>query len=171
MKIRINELLDQIKGEKSKTLKFVFGEENWRGVIPSRPGWYEIRTNAPLNVLKQVEPPPQDHKHYKFRERIEYNEQLPIPELLISQEGDGIWTVYNGYAANLKSRAREHQRGDKGTGCLAIQRQKGVNLTQYDWFFEFFLLEDLGVKDHRILRRLMEQAWRARYGWPVLCGA
>lgn len=168
MKPALSQILDQISGPRKIDLEIVFGDASWRKQVPAEAGWYLIRTNAPIGALRAT-PLPVAGLRYKIARRVEESEDMPGVGSVILQHGQELWTVYNGYAANLKSRAREHQRGDKGTGCLAIEFYEG--LRAYEWRFEFFPVSRLseGFASHKLLLNLVEQAWRARNGWPILC--
>lgn len=170
MKTNLAQMLDQIAGDKKTNLPFVFGNAIWRKEIPAEAGWYIIQTNAPISALRAT-PTPVEGRRYNIGQRVKESENLQGEDWVIKQNSDECWTVYNGNASNLKARAREHQGGDKGTGCLAIQFYP--NLLDFEWYFEFFPVSRLpeGIEAHKLLLNLVEQAWRARNGWPILCKA
>ena len=46
-------------------------------------------------------------------------------------------------------------------------------LHRYVWKFHFALcpiLEDEDPNASKLVRTIGEQAWRSKYGWPILCG-
>jgi len=141
---------------------------NWHSKIPSLPGWYIIKTNTPISVLKSLNKP-DGESHYNIPVRIEEIKKLYPPELVINQKHDEVYVIYNGHSKNLKSRAREHYDGHSKTACLALKQYP--TLWDYKWYFCYFPVKALGLDyaDHEILRKFIEQAWRARNGWPILC--
>lgn len=61
----MNKLLSSIVDEidrKLVCLTMNFDDTSWRETIPSEPGWYLIKTNTPLAVLKSIESPNLKHK-------------------------------------------------------------------------------------------------------------
>jgi len=49
-------IIDEID-QNFKCLKIDFKDDSWRGSIPSEAGWYLIKTNTPIAVLKFAGPP------------------------------------------------------------------------------------------------------------------
>jgi hypothetical protein len=171
MNATIEKIIDQMQGDGSCGMLIEFGSTNWRSTVPSKPGWYLIRTNAPIEALRNIEVKEENEKHYRIGQRVQKLEKSGLEDLLIKQVGKQPWIVYNGYAKNLNSRAREHENGHPKTACLAIGQHP--SLIGYQWWFDYFTVSEMapGLVDHPILRKLVEQGWRGRHGWPVLCGA
>ncbi len=61
----MNEIMERILDEIEQKIKCVpmnFENKSWRETIPSGPGWYLIRTDAPIEVVRGVSPPPEERK-------------------------------------------------------------------------------------------------------------
>jgi len=171
----IDEKLTCVKMDISES-KETSPENSWRKDIPSGVGWYFIKTNTPLEVLATVREP--EYKaHTNIPGTIVHTSAVRDIGIAIKQSGHKDYVVYNGKARNLKSRAMEHQRGDKRTYCLCLKEYKA--LYTYNWTFCFVpiscfstLKEVLSgelLQEEKLLRHAAEQAWRVKHGWPVLC--
>lgn len=165
----IEVILKNMGGAGKHRLPIDFRNEEWHRKVKPEPGWYFISTTAPIDILKMSHREEQNVKHYKIGERVAELEGSGIDRILIKQSGNEPWVVYSGQARDLKSRAREHVSGNKGTACLGLMNHD--ELKKHEWYFEWYYFEDCvkGMGDHEILRKLVEQAWRAKHGWPVLC--
>jgi hypothetical protein len=166
----IDEILDLVD-IKSEILEIDFSSNIWHQGIPGKPGWYEIRTITTIDELALAGDPLMNSKHYNFPIRIKAHSTNPFPGVLIRQEPGKKWVVYNGHAKNLMARAREHHRGNKGTGCLGLDHYKALHGGKWEVRYCLFDWLECGMDDHQYLRKLIEQAWRGRHGWPVLCKA
>lgn len=134
--------------------------------LPTLPGIYLILTNTPVSVLAGLEDPV-DEKHYKIAKKIEDSRKLP-GNCIISISRKSEYVVYSGHAQSIRQRAREHFKGSKGTGCLAIFTYK--DLREYKWSFKYMKIEELGFDlDSKVLRTYLEQQLRSKIGWPILC--
>lgn len=170
MKQVIKEIVQEID-KKSGRVRIDFGNNSWRKEIPSEAGWYLIVTNTPFEVLSSVCLP--KHKaHINIPKTIKATSKLREIGIAILQSGDEDYVVYNGEAKNLKTRAREHEGGHAKTYCLGLSNYK--NLHHYKWIFCYLpvsrcvnILTKEG--DDKLLRLAVEQGWRARNGWPILC--
>lgn len=154
-----------------------FSDKKWHinGSIPNEPGWYFIRTDAPVDVLVQQRLWSETYrqsitgrlarvKNYRIGDRAaRYDPQCP--------RFWNIEEVYSGLAKSLRDRAREHTFADPGTGGLALS--KYPELADYSWTFGFFKLRDhiLNGQSEWIALRIGEQIWRSKNGWPLLCAA
>jgi hypothetical protein len=168
MKMKSEKIL-QILEEGLTPVEMSFQSDDWRTDIPSKPGWYFIVTNTPLEVLEDVGPPPGGGRHYNIPEKV--NTSLSLSEFgaCIVPTDNPFYFVYSGEAKNLKARAREHMSGHHKTGCLALENYS--QLHKYSWKFHFALCPDIDdLNESKILRTYGEQVWRAKYGWPILCG-
>ena len=154
---------------KVKSLKINFKETSWRKELPSKAGWYLIKTDTPIEVLKSVGK--SKHKaHTDIPKAINANSELQNIGITISPEKKGdSYIVYNGETRNLKARAREHMNGHPKTYCLGLAEYK--ELYKYSWEFCYVLTCELFVgkkQDDKQLRLAVEQMWRVKNGWPIL---
>jgi len=145
-----------------------FETDGWRSSIPSKPGWYFIETNTPLDILLDLGPP-LGKRHYNIPQKVKESLTLKKYNACILPSNNSLYVVYSGEAKNLKSRAREHVAGHSETGCLALINYKSLH--SFKWKFLFVLCPlHKDPNETKGLRTLGEQAWRAKYGWPVFCG-
>ncbi len=162
-------IIDEI-AQKFKCLEINFEDNSWRKSIPSRAGWYLIKTNTPIAKLKSVGLPKPNHKaHIKIPEAINDTSMLQESGITIMQSDCEDYVVYNGEAKNLKARAREHERGHPKTYCLGLSNYG--TLRSYKWIFCYVPVSDCeGLPNaDKLLRLAVEQGWRAKNGWPILC--
>lgn len=168
----IMSIIEEIDGS-FKCVEISFLNDEWRKDIPSEPGWYLIKTNTPLDVLKELEPP-KSKSHISILATIKQTSQLGELGITINQLGNGgLYAVYSGEAKNLKYRAREHARGHEKTYCLCLDNYKKV-LRDYKWLFCYVPVSTCKSltsidKDDKLLRLGVEQGWRTKHGWPILC--
>ncbi len=145
-----------------------FETDDWRAVVPSSPGWYFIETDTPLDIFLGVGSP-SGQRHYDIPKKVKESLTLKKYDACILPSGNTFYFVYSGEAKNLKSRAREHISGHPKTGCLALINYKSLHF--YNWNFHFALCPiHNDPNKSKMLRTFGEQTWRAKYGWPVLCG-
>lgn len=161
----LKQIIDNIV-DKSRSVRILFNTEEWTNTIPSRPGLYWIKTNTPIQVLENVGAP-SSRAHVNIPVTI--GTTLRLAGLAIMPSEDRSYVIYNGEATNLKARAREHVEGHSATFCLGLLEYD--SLQEYDWTFSYITLAELGLADStsKQLRIIVEQAWRAEYGWPILC--
>jgi len=163
-----SEKILQILEEGLTPVEMNFQEDDWRAAIPSKPGWYFIETDTPPEVLEDVGPPI-GQRHYNIPEKVKTSLFLKKYRACILPTDNPFYFVYSGEAKNLKARAREHMSGHHKTGCLALE--KYTPLYNNKWKFHFALCPDIDdLNESKILRTYGEQIWRAKYGWPILCG-
>jgi hypothetical protein len=167
----MNKTLEDIISEvdqKFKCLQIDFGDASWRRDIPSEAGWYFIKTDTPIAVLKSIESPL--HKaHINIPQTIDSNSILQdLGIAIVPSDAEG-YVVYNGEAANLKARAREHECGHPKTYCLGLSGY-GI-LRIYKWTFCYVAMSSCGglTNTNKALRLAVEQVWRVKNGWPILC--
>lgn len=144
--------------------------KQWWSSIPPEPGWYAVETNAPISLLQTLAPSAECAKHYNFSNRASAATFLRRYSEIIEPSSPGeMYVVYSGEGGDLKSRAREHTHGNKGTGCLGLSRYDV--LSKYKWSFLYRTCEDQlpGSNGDKLLRTLLEQRWRGQHGWPLLC--
>jgi hypothetical protein len=167
----MNKVIEGILNEIDRDIRCVlidFENETWREAIPSESGWYFIKTTTPIEVLRCVKPPSEEHKaHINIPETI--YRTLRLQGIAITQREKSEYVVYNGEALNLKARAREHEHGHAKTYCLGLSNY--TVLRNYKWCFCYIAAQDCELisNDNKLLRVVVEQAWRAKNGWPILC--
>lgn len=107
--------------ENFHSVNMALDKRGWWDTVPSKPGWYMIETDTPLSVIAETPLPQVNGKHYLLANRLE-NAQLLISNRLaiLPPYEDTLFVVYSGEHDNLKSRAREHTHGNKGTGCMCL---------------------------------------------------
>jgi hypothetical protein len=164
-----SKLLAKIEAD-IKEITISLEEDTWRKDIPSRPGWYFFKTDTPIEILKKVGPPPIEGRHYHLPEKITTSLTLREYQLCIEPKTRGqSYIVYSGEAKNLSARAREHFSGHPKTGCLALTNYPV--LAKYKWWFRYAECQfGNNPNDSKLIRTYGEQLWRAKYGWPILCG-
>ena len=160
-------IIDEID-QNFKCLKIDFKDDSWRGSIPSEAGWYLIKTNTPIAVLKSAGPP-KYKAHINIPETINNTSMLQDSSIAIIQFHDEDYVVYNGEAKNLKARAREHECGHPKTYCLGLSNYE--TLRSYKWTFCYVAVSSCKVISNgdKLWRLAVEQGWRAKNGWPILC--
>lgn len=167
----MNKALEKIIAEIEEYFRCVpidFNDDSWRKSIPSEAGWYLIETNAPIEVLRSMGVP-QYKAHIDIPKTIKSATALINIGAAIKQSGNKHYVVYNGEARNLNSRAREHVRGHEKTFCLGLVNYPALH--RYNWHFCYVSVssfESLKNAD-KPLRLAIEQGWRAKHGWPILC--
>jgi len=164
-------IIDEID-QKFKCLQINFEDDSWRGSIPSEAGWYLIKTNTPIAVLKSAGPPKPKYKaHINIPETISKTSMLQGSGIATIQSNDEDYVVYNGEAKNLKARAREHERGHPKTYCLGLSNYDTLRSHKYKWAFCYVAVSNCKVLPNgdKLLRLAVEQGWRAKKGWPILC--
>lgn len=91
-------------------------------VVPARPGWYAIETDAPLAALADFPLPKEEGEHYRIAKRLE-DVAFFISQgvAIVPAQAGAMYVAYSGEHGDLKSRARQHICGHKGTGCLSLR--------------------------------------------------
>jgi hypothetical protein len=163
----LKDIIDEID-QKFTCLQIDFEDGSWRIKVPSEAGWYIIKTNTPIAVLKSVESP-QYKAHINIPQTINKTSILQDLGIAIMQSDDENYVVYNGEAENLKARAREHECGHPKTYCLGLSNYQ--TLRRYKWIFCYVTVSSCKVYPNidKLLRLAVEQGWRAKNGWPILC--
>lgn len=145
-------------------------KRDWWDRIPGKPGWYAVETDAPLSVIAKVPSPREQGMHYQLAKRLSDVQFLIDKGVAIIPADEGaLYIVYSGEHANLKSRAREHTHGNKGTGCICLSQYE--SLCEHRWKFYFLTCEQHvpGSSGNKALRTYLQQKWRGEHGWPILC--
>ncbi len=167
----MNKVIENIINEIDQRFKYLqinFEDTSWRKSIPSEAGWYLIKTNTAIDVLRTVGQP--RHKaHINIPQTINDASGLRDVGIAITQSGNDDYVVYNGEAKNLKARAREHENGHAKTYCLGLSNYE--SLRGYRWTFCYVPVSCCNVlsKRDKLLRLAVEQGWRTKHGWPILC--
>jgi len=163
----LKDIIDEID-QKFICLQINFEDSSWRSNIPSEPGWYLIKTNTPITVLKSTESP-QHKAHINIPQTINKTSILKDKGIAIIEPNSEDYVVYNGEAENIKYRAREHECGHPKTYCLGLSNYE--TLRRYRWTFCYVAVSSCKVHTNRdkLLRLAVEQGWRAKNGWPILC--
>lgn len=164
MKTTLHDLIEK----RMKILKMDFQDESWRDELPSGPGWYFIETNTPPEIFKNVGKP-KGERHYNIPEKAKASFSLGQIGACILPSESSYYFVYSGETKNIKARAREHVSGHYKTGCLALK--KYPLLYEYEWKFHYSPCPfGTNPSENKLIRIFGEQLWRAKYGWPILCG-
>lgn len=151
-----------------QSVEMSFETDDWRTIIPSSPGWYFIETDTAPDIFINVGPPIGQH-HYDIPKKVFESLALTKYDACILPADTPFYFVYSGEAKNLKARAREHLSGHPKTGCLALANYKSLHF--HKWKFHFVLCPNSNnPNESKLLRTFGEQIWRAKYGWPILCG-
>jgi hypothetical protein len=161
------EIINELDG-KFECVRMDLESDLWRSSIPSTSGWYVIKTNTPIKVLESVQSSPYK-AHIDVAKTVKATHGLREVGLAIVQAGEEDYVVYSGEANKLKARAREHQAGHAKTYCLALSEHQ--ELLKYHWTFCFVSTSKFSgfPTDDKLLRVTVEQAWRGKHGWPILC--
>lgn len=167
MNRRLNDILDEID-QKFRCVEINFEGRSWRENIPSESGWYLVKTNTPIDVLQSVGQP-KSKAHVDIPDTIQVMSGLRALGIIIEQSVNNDYVVYNGEAKNLKARAKEHTSGHKKTYCLGLGDYEV--LRGYKWTFYYVAASWCKTLPHgdKALRLAVEQGWRAKHGWPILC--
>ena len=128
------------------------------------------KTNTPSKIFLTVGSPKSSY-HYNLPERIKYTEYLTLKGIAIKQNGNDRYVTYSGKSKNLRERARQHFWGLKKTYCLGLENYPV--LKNYKWQFCYAQIDavDNIITNDNALLLFVEQSWRAKYGWPILCKA
>lgn len=163
--------LRKIIDEIDQVFEFVeidFTDDSWRKDIPSETGWYLIKTNTPVSILRSVGPP-QYKAHIDIPKTIANALILQDLGIVITEAGGEDYVVYNGETENLKARAREHERGHPKTYCLGLSNYKALHKYKWAYYYVTVASCNLTSSEDKALRLAVEQGWRAKHGWPILC--
>jgi len=141
---------------------------------PSRVYGYTGPICVPLSLTVYTDVfstvgPPKGEWHYNIPEKVKASLSLKPFGLCILPSDNPFYYVYSGETNNLKARAREHMSGSSRTACLALSNYP--SFLRYEWRFYFTPCPpEVDLDRSKILRVFGEQMWRAKYGWPILCG-
>lgn len=151
-----------------QVIKIDFFDDSWRNPLPSGPGWYFIETNTPPDKFKKIDKPKGKY-HYNIPKKVQASSSLEQLGECILPSQSPFYFVYSGEAKNIKARAREHVSGHQKTFCLALKNYP--MLLKFTWNFHFSPCHfGNDPNENKLVRIFGEQLWRAKYGWPILCG-
>ncbi len=163
----LGKIVDDI--DKAEDVPISFSNYKWLGEIPTKSGWYLIKTDASKKKLSESKSLHPEYKaHIDLYETI--NKTSKIEGIAITQLGNAPYVVYSGEATNLRTRASQHIKGNKNTFCLGLANHIDLHLDK--WWFCFLTLDRytrFSIGENKLLRLAVEQAWRAKNGWPILC--
>lgn len=132
-----------------------------------KAGLYQIETNTPVSVLRQIETR-KDKSHYNIGKKVKESEKLHDDFKILPKNDNEMYIVYSGHASLIRQRFIEHFVGSQGTACLALFEIE--TLIDYDWRFSYFDLSTIeNYNDSKLVRTFLEQRHRANIGWPILC--
>ncbi|ANQ86145.1 hypothetical protein dqs_3117 [Azoarcus olearius] len=143
-------------------------------------GWYWFLADLSIDELQALDRPNTlPLKGCNVGETSRANWETFGPELLCKSSEDGRLVVYNGHEDSVCSRVRAHfALNNDRTGALGLRHFLLHDRTWEVRVFASPCLANLSDTDRARVTRLMnsksgrcavESAWRALYGWPVLC--
>lgn len=145
-----------------------------------RAGWYWFLVDMSLTELHAVQRPPSlPENGCDIGSLSHSNSETFGPSLLCAPDATNKVVVYNGHEGSVCDRVRSHfSLNNNRTGALGL---KHFPLQQRAWEVRLFsapCLDRLRAEDRARVQLLMnsksgrcavETAWRAVFGWPVLC--
>ncbi|PJX22780.1 hypothetical protein CAP47_07070 [Psychroflexus sp. S27] len=147
---------------------------------PNAPGLYWFLTDS--NITKIERPTSLPNKGCDFEITTKNNLQI-FPNYLLSELNvNGLKVVYNGHENNVMNRVRQHfNLSNNNTGALGIKHYK--LLSNKNWVLKYFTTKDIGalgldnsaqdvilnLLNSKTGRSALENAWRIKNGWPILC--
>ena len=109
----MNELKKHLDGVYS-CIQINLNDKKWhtKANIPSKPGWYFINTNTPIEILSQQNLWGETYQQKKNNKQVKVcNYNIAERAKRFTENLSVYWnvtSVYSGMASNLQSRAREH---------------------------------------------------------------
>jgi len=149
--------------------------------IPSRPGWYWFLIQKSYQDLAMIPRPRRlPSNGCNISSMTQYNQLLFSMDLLVAPDNEKFLVIYNGHEKKVSNRIRSHYSLNNNlTGALGIIHYP---LSTAQWKVKYFTEENfsgningadkdqiLGLMNSATGRCSIESAWRAKYGWPVLC--
>lgn len=177
----------------SSSNRVSFGSnENWRNDVftslwftnlkqpkPNAPGLYWFLTDSDITKIERPISLPDRGCDFDITTRNNLH-TFPIT-LLSGNNSNGLKVVYNGHENNVMSRVRQHfSLSNNNTGAIGINH---YNLSYKNWILKYFTINDIGNLEidkfaQNVIRNLLnsktgrtalENAWRVKNGWPLLC--
>jgi hypothetical protein len=168
MKDNLEQILKELDNSMG-VLEMCLSNVDWYKKLPTSSGWYAIKTDIPISVLQRLGKPKSKDYHTDIPKTIEEIKDLMQYGLVIEQKNDELYMIYNGRAKNIRARAKEHFCGCDKTYCLCLKQYPAI--WDYKWYFYYYPISNLGFKqkDSKMFRQIVEEGWRTKNGWPILC--
>lgn len=147
----------------------------------STSGWYWFLVDMTYDEMHNVEKPSTlPDKGFHIRELTDGNREI-FGDSLLCSSSDNMLVIYNGHADTVTGRIRSHfALNNNKTGAIGLHHYRSLSIKR--WQVKFFSLPSIPLylppeNYHRLEflinsetgRGAVESAWRANYGWPVLC--
>lgn len=148
-------------------------------IKPNSAGLYWFLTNSKFTNIKKPTSLPDNG--CDFQETTLKNINTFPDNLLSRPSKNELKVIYNGHEKNVMSRVRQHfSLSNNRTGALGI---KHYSLSNQNWVLRYFTSMDINrlkknktdrdlitkLLDNKTGRTALENAWRIKNGWPVLC--
>ncbi len=146
------------------------------------PGWYWIGCEIDFQDLKDISPTVEKELQKsacKISDLARRNFQTFSTKNLCKKNKNASLIIYNGHQSNIINRVRQHfMLNNNRTGAIGLRYYP---LSGRKWTIIFFgkrNIKQLRDEDQPEVERLIreksgrvaiESAWRAYYGWPILC--
>ncbi|WP_156033903.1 hypothetical protein [Aeromonas jandaei] len=161
---------------KSKWAKGKPIENTWKG---SSPGWYWILVDMNFDELCAVTKPSSLPKKGCNIGTLSKKMKNIFGESLLCEPQSGMTVIYNGHEADVTSRIRTHfVLNNNSTGAIGVIHYP---LSSKKWSVRYFSSSFLNYSPDAFKSQIdslinsysgrcaVESAWRAKYGWPILC--
>jgi hypothetical protein len=149
---------------------------------PTSPGWYWIGCDIDIQELESIYPTIKGKLPKSaciINELAKQNLQTFGSNSLCKKNENDCLIIYNGHQSNVIQRIRQHfmLNNDK-TGAIGLRHYP---MSKIRWTVSYFAknhIQRLKQEDRSDVKRLInnksgrvaiENAWRAAYGWPILC--
>jgi hypothetical protein len=145
----------------------------------SGAGWYWFVVNMNFDELQKLDKPQTLPDKGCNIGLLSHDNHEIFGTSLLCTSNSGMTVIYNGHEANVTSRIRAHfALNNNSTGALGL---KHYPLSCKKWIVRYFsstCFTELAIGDRSRIELLMnsysgrcavESAWRAKYGWPILC--
>ncbi len=152
--------------------------------ITQSPGWYWIGCDVGFEELKRIEllkGKKLPKSACKIKELAQANYSTFGNEYLCNLDESGTRIIYNGHQGSVIQRIRQHfTLNNENTGALGL---KYYPMFQKKWVIKYFgkpHIEKLPQRFQNDVKNIIttqsgrisiENAWRAKHGWPILCKA
>ncbi len=162
--------------------KWFTESENGSKYVSKSPGWYWIGCNIDYEDLKTLVPQETavlPRNACSIKTLTEENLSTFGNQNLCSINEQKCLIIYNGHQAGTIGRIREHfMLNNQHTGALGL---KHYPLSNRKWTLSYFTEKHIEILEANLQQQVknlvqkksgrvaIENSWRARYGWPVLC--
>lgn len=144
---------------------------------PNAPGLYWFLTDANIINIERPESLPRNGCDFGLTARN--NLQTFTPSLLAVTNSSELTVVYNGHENNVRNRVRQHfNLTNHDTGALGIRHYSHSHKVWILRYFTTLDIPNLNVDNREVISNLLnsktgrtaiENAWRIKNGWPILC--